>query len=76
MHLPAGDFSLPQVWKDWCLIQGAYPYVGTPRSRPGRFRRWLERHALVIALVGSVFALAATSFSVVLTWFPYLLKVL
>jgi hypothetical protein len=44
--------SIDQVWKDWVLIQGAYPYVGRPRLAPGALRRGLERYALLIAVVG------------------------
>ena len=68
-----GHFSLPQVWKEWCLIQGAYPYAGLPRRRPGRFRRWLERHALLLASVGLLMLLSATGLLVALIWFPDLL---
>ena len=65
-----GRASLPQVWTDWCLIQGAYPYAGLPRRRPGRFRRWLERHALVLAAVGVLTLLSGTGLLIVLIWFP------
>lgn len=70
-----GHFSLPQVWKEWCLIQGAYPYAGLPRRRPGRYRRWLERHALILASVGVLMLLSATGLLAVLIWFPDLLAV-
>lgn len=66
-------FSLPQVWKDWCLIQGAYPYAGLPRRRPGRFRRWLERHALILALAGLLMLVLTIGLLVALIWFPDLL---
>lgn len=72
--LASGSFSLPQVWKEWCLIQGAYPYAGLPRRRPGRFRRWLERHALILAAVGVLMLLFTTSLLVGLIWFPDLLS--
>lgn len=68
-----GHFSLSQAWKEWCLIQGAYPYAGLPRRRPGRFRRRLERHALILASVGLLMLLLATGLLVVLIWFPDLL---
>lgn len=65
-HLRNGGTSLDQVWKDWILVQGAYPYVGLPRRAPGALRRWTERHALLIGAlglllsVGAVAAVAAT----------------
>lgn len=71
--LVSHHMALPQVWKEWCLIQGAYPYVGLPRRRPGRLRRWLERHALILALVGLLMMLSATGLLVTQIWFPDLL---
>lgn len=56
--------SIDEVWKDWVLLQGAYPYVGRPRRAQGSVRRSLERHALliaslaVLALAGAVIAIA------------------
>jgi hypothetical protein len=44
--------SLDHAWKDWFLVQGAYPYVGVPRRAPGALRRSIERHALLIGAVG------------------------
>jgi hypothetical protein len=51
--------SLDQVWKDWVLLQGAYPYAGRHRRAQGALRRSLERHALVIAGLGLVMLLGA-----------------
>jgi len=70
----SGHFSLPQVWKEWCLILGAYPYAGLPRRRPGRFRRWLERHALLLAAGGMIMLLSTTTLLVVVIWFPNMLS--
>ena len=68
--LVGGHFSLPLVWNEWCLILGAYPYAGLPRRRPGRFRRWLERHALLLAASGMIMLLSTTTLLVVVIWFP------
>ena len=65
-----GHLSLPQVWKEWCLIQGAYPYAGLPRRRPGHIRRWLERHALILASISLLMLLLTAGFVVALIWFP------
>jgi hypothetical protein len=51
--------SIDQAWKDWVVMQGAYPYIGRPRRAPGALRRSLERYALLIASVGLVLLLAA-----------------
>ena len=70
-----GLFLLPQIWKDWCLIQGAYPYAGLPRRRPGRVRRWLERYALIWAVAGLLMLLCnicLLSAVVLFTDFPVL----
>jgi hypothetical protein len=51
--------SLDHAWKDWILVQGAYPYVGLPRRAPGALRRKIERHALLIGALGLVLCLGA-----------------
>ena len=71
--LASGDFSLSRGWKEWCLIQGAYPYAGLPRRRPGHFRRQLERHALVLAVVGLLMSVTSAGLWAALVWFPDLL---
>jgi hypothetical protein len=57
--------SLDRVWKDWILIQGAYPYAGLPRRKPGALRRWIERHALLIGAMGLLAGLGALGVSLV-----------
>lgn len=54
--------SIDRAWKDWVVMQGAYPYIGRPRRAPGALRRGLERYALLIAAVGLVLASAALPF--------------
>lgn len=44
---PGGGVVL--MWKDWAVIDGAGK--GRPRRLPGRIRRWLERYALVLAVL-------------------------
>ena len=73
-NMATATFDVPQVWKDWCLIQGAYPYAGRPRQRPGRARRWLERHALVLAFVSLLLLVFLLSFTVMWVWFPHVLE--
>jgi hypothetical protein len=64
--------SLDSVWKDWIVVQGAYPYVGLPRSAPGALRRKIERHALLIAALGLVLSAAAVTVVVVTLGLPML----
>lgn len=63
-------FTLPTAWKDWCIIQGAYPYAGLPRRRPGHLRRWLERHALLIAAFGMLMLVSAITLFTLMVWLP------
>lgn len=64
--------SIDQVWKDWVLLQAAYPYVGRHRRAPGAFRRSLERHALLIASVGLLTLFGALSMVVAMLGLPIL----
>lgn len=58
-----GTARLTQAWQDWVVLSHALDPVGYPRSRPERLRRWLERHALWLALTG-LFSLTASA----VTW--------
>lgn len=54
IELPA-DGGPPRVspaWQPWVIERMASLPAGVPRSRPRGLRRWLERHALAIALLG------------------------
>jgi hypothetical protein len=42
---------LGRAWQDAALLRGA-EFAQGPRPRPGAVRRWLERHALVLAGLG------------------------
>ena len=66
--------SLDHAWKEWILVQGAYPYVGLPRSVPGALRRKIERHALLIAVFGLVLSFAALVVAVAILGLPMLNK--
>lgn len=60
VHLINADTRLSRVWKDWIVMSHACDRMGQPRHRPGRVRRWLERHALWLAALG-VSSLLATA---------------
>lgn len=40
------------AWQPWVIERMATLPAGVPRPRPRGLRRWLERHALAIALLG------------------------
>jgi hypothetical protein len=64
--------SLDQVWKDWILVQGAYPYVGLPRRAPSALRRKIERYSLLIGALGLALSLGALTVIVVTIGLPML----
>lgn len=59
VNLYSGRYWLTDVWHDWFLLRHDLDKPGTPRFRPGLFRRWLERNALAIALLGLAATLGA-----------------
>jgi hypothetical protein len=52
IDLASGTEVLSPSWRSWIIDTQACAPVGLPRMRPTRYRRWLERHALVIAAIG------------------------
>ena len=50
--LSSGQTRLTRFWQDWVILSHACDPVGHPRMRPSKLRRFLERHALGIALLG------------------------
>ena len=56
----SGQSRLSQAWHDWWVLSHAGDAPGQPRIRPSRVRRWLERHALWLAMLGLV-SLAASA---------------
>ncbi|MBL0918278.1 MAG: hypothetical protein IBJ14_06230 [Hydrogenophaga sp.] len=48
----AGLSRLGEPWQPWAIERTADLPAGVPRARPRGLRRWLERHALPIALLG------------------------
>jgi len=59
IELARGTEVLSPSWRSWIVITQACTPVGVPRMRPTRGRRWLERHALVIAVMGLLSMLAS-----------------
>ena len=66
--------SIDRAWKDWVVMQGAYPYIGRPRRAPGALRRGLERYALLIAAAGLLLASGAIVFAVGAVGVPFFLQ--
>lgn len=62
VHLGTGEARMSKTWQEWVLLTQACGPVGQPRMRPGPVRRWLERHALWIALAGLLSLLGTATF--------------
>lgn len=52
LQLATGDHQLTRLWRDWIVLSHACDPVGIPRSRPGKVRGLMERHALWLAVSG------------------------
>jgi hypothetical protein len=59
VDLGTGLARLTETWRDHALLGRPQDDTGRPRRRPGPTLRWMERHALGIALAGTA-ALAAS----------------
>lgn len=69
VSLAQGNVGLTEGWRSWVLLDHLDTPAGTPRRRPKRLRRWLERHALVISLLGVLMMLGnAVVWAIV--WLP------
>ncbi len=68
VSLETGLGRLTDAWRDVALLGRASDLAGRPRRRPGRTLRWMERHALGIALSGVVCIVAAAVLAGVLLW--------
>ena len=51
-HVETGETRLTQALHDRWVLSHAGDAAGQPRLRPGGLRRWLERHALWVAVLG------------------------
>lgn len=63
-----GQTRLSKIWLEWVVLSHACDPVGHPRIRPGRVRRLLERHALWIALLGTLALLGSAAFWGYVLW--------
>ncbi len=68
VNLETGDAFLTDVWRDWVVLSHQNDAAGQPRRRPGALRRWLERHALWLAMLGLFCLLGAVIFWGMLLW--------
>ncbi|TNF61942.1 MAG: hypothetical protein EP306_05055 [Burkholderiales bacterium] len=71
LHVDPNSAStrLSDSWHDWWVLSHASDRAGRPRLRPGRGRRWLERHALWLALLGLTLSLLSAAFWLFTLWF-------
>lgn len=53
-----GTARLGPAWQAWAIERLADLPPGVPRRRPKPLRRWLERHALGLAVLGLLWLLA------------------
>jgi len=59
VNLSQGHSRVSQAWQDWLVLHQDDPASGSPRTRPGPARRWLQRHSLALALLGLASSSAA-----------------
>ncbi len=69
VSLARGNVGLSEGWRSWVVLDHLDTPAGTPRRRPKRLRRWLERHALLIALLGLVMVMGSAVFWAIV-WLP------
>ncbi|MDO9503733.1 hypothetical protein [Hydrogenophaga sp.] len=69
VSLTQGEVGLSKGWRSWAVLDHLDTPAGTPRRRPKRMRRWLERHALVMALLGLLMVLGSAVFWAIV-WLP------
>jgi hypothetical protein len=67
--LAKGAVGLSEGWRSWAVLDHLDTPAGTPRRRPKRLRRWLERNALIIALLGLLMVLGSVVFWAI-EWLP------
>lgn len=68
VDMDSGQTRLGKIWKEWVVLSHACDPVGQPRMRPGRVRRHLERHALLIASLGLLALVGTAAFWGYLLW--------
>lgn len=66
--LHGGDVRLSSAWKNWMVLGSASDQPGHLRQRPGRVRRWLERYALALALLGLFNLMVSAIFWGLILW--------
>lgn len=69
VSLAKGHVGLSKGWRSWAVLDHLDTPAGTPRPRPRRLRRWLERYALSIALLGLLMLLGSAVFWAIV-WLP------
>ena len=68
VRLDTGLARLTSAWRDTALLGEALAPDGRPRRRPSPTRRWLERHALAIALFGLACLISSGVLAGIVLW--------
>jgi hypothetical protein len=68
IDLASGADMLSPSWRSWIIATEACAPVGIPRMRPTRWRRWLERYAILIATTGLLSWLATAVYWGLSSW--------
>ena len=55
--MSAHPARLTRAWQDWMILRHRDEMPGLPRPRPGKLRRGLERHALLVFSLGVLLCL-------------------
>jgi hypothetical protein len=63
-----GRQQLSEAWNDWLVLDHASDRPGRPRRMPGPLRRWMERHALLVAGLGLASLLMSAAFWGAMAW--------
>ncbi len=68
IDLATGTSALSPGWRSWVIVTQACAPVGIPRMRPAGWRRWLERHALALAVMGLLVGLLTAAYWSLTLW--------
>lgn len=68
VHPGTGWQRLSEAWDDWLVLDHTTDRPGRPRRMPSPLRRWMERHALLVAGFGLASLLMSAAFWGAMAW--------